>query len=109
MTDWNRAAAQLEKLTELQPTDYDKVMKPEDILWIKHHLRLARLNPATDIVEFTKQFMDLEPPKRIAALKKVAPTYDELKDQYFRKMQARRAQKYCYCLPQNYCDICQED
>ncbi len=110
MVDWNRAAAQLEKLAELRPKDYDKVMKPEDIRWIKHHLALASMNPAVDVVEFSKTFMGLEKQDDVT-LADNPPTYAQIVPRVKQKRPTgyQRYVRGCFCLIQNYCDICQED
>lgn len=109
MADWNMAAEILEFLVEPLPEKrYDKALKPEDITWIKHHLALAKMNPAMDVVEFTKQFMHVDAPKRVAALKKAAPTYCELEKKYAARRKRSTRLRGCFCAIQDYCDVCEE-
>lgn len=110
MVDWNKAAGQLEMLAELRPKDYAKVMKPEDIRWVKHHLALASMNPATDVVEFSKTLMGLEKQDSVT-LAENSPTYAEIvvtgKPKKLTKYQLYV--RGCVCRIQDYCDLCQED
>lgn len=104
MVSWDHGPM-LESL--LEPRDYDKVMKPDDVRWIKYHLSLARLNPAVDVVEFSKIVMGLEKQDDIVLADK-PPTFAEIIAKR-KQSRARQLARVCYCRIQDYCDICQED
>jgi hypothetical protein len=51
MVSWDNAAIALEELSLVKPQQYNDVMKPEDIAWVKHHLRLCGVG-VKNVVEF---------------------------------------------------------
>jgi hypothetical protein len=104
MVSWDHGPM-LESL--LDPRDYDKVMKPDDIRWVKYHLSLARLNPEVDVVEFSKSFMGLEKQDDFVPANN-PPTFAEIATKR-KKSRVRQLMRGCFCAIQDYCDVCQED